>query len=127
MSRRDQVVSFRLTADELSAVIQASKTANPRRSPQDWCRAVILKVAKHRVPDPPPLRAKPKRKAAADVQALARVLAALGKIGSNLNQIARLANALKRLPHISALDGIAEGIRQARDDIRGALERTNGD
>lgn len=127
MSRRDQIVSFRLTADELSAVIEASKTANPKRSPQDWCRAVILKVAKHRIPDPPPLRPKPRRKAAANIQALARVLASLGKIGSNVNQIARAANTLNRLPHITALDGIALDIRQARDDIRRSLERTNGD
>ena len=127
MSRRQHVLSFRLTDSEFSAIIEASKTANPKRSPQDWCRAVILKVAKHRIPDPPPLRAKPKRKATADVQALARVLAALGKIGSNLNQIARLANSQSRLPHITALAGIAESIRQAREDIRRALEGTNGD
>lgn len=127
MSRRHHVLSFRLTDSELSAVAEASKTANPKRSPQDWCRAVILKVAKHRIPDPPPLRAKPKRKAAADIQALARVLASLGKIGSNVNQVARTANALHSLPHITALDAIAENIRQARDDIRRSLERTNGD
>lgn len=127
MSRRRHVLSFRLTDSELSAVIQASKAANPKRSPQDWCRAVVLKVTKHRVPDPPPLRAKLRRKAAADLQALARVLASLGRIGANVNQIARAANALSRLPHLTALDGIAESIRQARDDIRGALERANGD
>ncbi|MBF0325575.1 MAG: hypothetical protein HQL42_10930 [Alphaproteobacteria bacterium] len=120
-------MSFRLTSDEFSAVVEASKKSNPRRSPQDWCRALVLLAAKRRAPDPPPLRARPKRKPSADVEALARILASLGKIGSNANQIARVANSLNRLPRIPALDSLAEDIRQARDDIRRALERTNGD
>lgn len=120
---REIVVSFRLTPSEAAHVDAASETMRTRRTRTDWCRAAALHAARAKVPNPPPPRRHPARRLPrADVRALVEVLAALGKLGSNVNQLARAANRAGRLPDEAALKTMAAAIAAAVGDIRRALE-----
>ncbi len=121
--RRDHVVSYRLTAAEAARIDAAAATMTPTRTRTDWCRAAALHVAKAKVPAPPPRRRNPPRRLPkADVQALAAVLAALGKIGSNINQIAKIANSTGRVPEAAVMKRTAAEVAAAVADVRRALE-----
>lgn len=121
--RRDHVVSYRLTAAEAARIDAAAAAMTPTRTRTDWCRAAALHVAKAKVPTPPPPRRNPPRRLPkADVQALAAVLAALGKIGSNINQIAKIANSTGRVPEAAVMKRTAAEIAAAVADVRRALE-----
>ncbi len=120
--KRLHVVSFRLTDAEADHVDAAAAAMTPRRSRQDWCRAASLHVAKAKVPSPPPPRRNPPRRLPkADVQALSKVLAAVGKVGGNVNQIAKVANAAGQLPEIGELARVRAVLEEMRDDLRRAL------
>ena len=121
--RRDHVVSYRLTAAEAARIDAAAATMTPTRTRTDWCRAAALHLAKAKVPTPPPPRRNPPRRLPkADVQALAAVLAALGKIGSNINQIAKIANSTGRVPEAAVMKRTAAEVAAAVADVRRALE-----
>lgn len=121
--RRDHVVSYRLTAAEAARIDAAAAAMTPTRTRTDWCRAAALHLAKAKVPTPPPPRRNPPRRLPkADVQALATVLAALGKIGSNVNQVAKVANSSGRVPEVAILKRMAAEIASAVADVRRALE-----
>lgn len=55
-----------------------------------------------------------------DVQALARLLGQLGRVGGNLNQLAKLANQGQPLPADALADALAE-VRAAAEQVRQAL------
>lgn len=57
-----------------------------------------------------------------DKQALARVLASLGAVGSNVNQLARIANTTGELPAVEQLAATHAAIME----MRGALFRALG-
>jgi hypothetical protein len=56
-------------------------------------------------------------------EALARMLGEVGKIGSNVNQLARIANTSGDLPKPDALADIAADVRAMRDALMKALGR----
>jgi hypothetical protein len=58
-----------------------------------------------------------------DLAELARLLGETGKIGSNVNQIARVANANGDLPTVSRLDEIWQELSQMRAALMRALGR----
>ena len=126
--RRLHVVSFRLTDTEAAHVDAAAAAMRTPRSRQDWCRAAALHLAKAKVPTPPPPRRNPARRLPkADTRALAAVLGQLGKIGSNINQIARMANSTGRLPEEAVLRRAAGEIADAARQVRRVLEGAHGD
>lgn len=80
---RQFYLRFRVTADERSAVETAARAA--RQSVSDFLRALALVK--------PAAGPKPRRRPpTADVLELSRIVAQLGKWGSNLNQLAHQAN-----------------------------------
>lgn len=124
--KRLTVVSFRLTDTEAARIDAAAEAMGRTRS--DWCRAASLHIAKAKVPTPPPPRRHPARRLPkADVRLLAEVLGSLGKIGSNVNQLARKMNKGGSAPDAAALASLDLTIKQAAADIRRALEGGNGD
>jgi len=125
--RRTHVISYRVTATE-AAHIRAAGAAltNPRRL-NDFARAAALYVARQKAPPPAhPIRHPARRKPTADVEALARVLAALGKLGSNVNQMARVAHQRGTLPTETVLRGIADEIAVTRNLVTAALAGDTG-
>lgn len=122
-NRRTHIVSFRVTPSEAARIDAAASAMPARRTRADWCRAAALHIARAKVPAPPPPKRNPARRLPrADVRLLAATLAALGKIGSNINQMARTANSTGRLPAENALGALSDELRAAVADIRRALE-----
>lgn len=122
MEKRLHVVSYRLTDSEVARIDAAAAAMRPARTRQDWCRAAALHVAKAKVPAPPPARRHPARRLPkADVQALGRVLGALGKLGGHTNQLAKVANSTGNLPETAELARIREVLEGMRDELRTAL------
>lgn len=119
---RDVIVAFRLTQMEAAHVdAAAAALKNPRRR-ADFCRAVALHAARQRVPEPAkPIRLPPRRLPALDTRLLSKTLAELGKVGSNVNQLARVANSTGALPTTAALTVLAREITEIRDAIVAAL------
>lgn len=121
------VVSFRLTPAQTAHIDAAVLGGKIRRTRSDWCRAVALYVAKQKVPEPVKPRRKPaRRKPAADIEALARILGRIGKIGGNINQLARHANQGGDLPSKKALAEIADKIDQIRRTVQSVLAGKEG-
>lgn len=54
---------------------------------------------------------------------LARMLGHLGKVGSNLNQIAHAFNRDREVPHLTELKLIREQVKELRDALMAALGR----
>lgn len=121
--RRTHIVSFRVTPSEAAWIDAAASAMPTRRTRADWCRAAALHIARAKVSAPPPPKRNPARRLPrADVRLLAATLAALGKIGSNVNQMARAANSAGRLPAEGVLRTLSDELRAAVADIRRALE-----
>lgn len=89
------VRSVRLTAEQDSAVVAAAEARGV--GPSTFCREAILRAAKLPVP---------KRSAQRDLLAaeLAPVLGSLGRIGSLLNQVAKVANATGRPADVRTIE-----------------------
>lgn len=105
------MVGVRFTEDE-HAKLQAQAEA-ARVDISTLARAVLLN-------EPIPAKAK---KATADEKELARMLATLGKIGGNLNQIARIANTTGDPAQPAALRQIAQEMTALRELLLEAMER----
>ncbi len=114
---RDVIVAFRVTGAEAAHIDAAGAALRQPRGRADFARAVALHAARHAVPRPSkPVRRPARRRPALDTKLLGQILAAIGKVGSNVNQLARVANSTRALPAAEALAPIAAevaGIRQA--------------
>ena len=125
--KRMHTVAFRLTDDELGKLEAAAARLVHKRSANDLARAVVCRWAHAQVPEPCKPRRHPiRRSPTADVKALAALTAQLGKVGSNVNQLARAANRGCALPQIGMLELLrveVAGIKQAVEAaIRGGGE-----
>ena len=113
-------ISFRLTAQELAALTTSSRRAGLCIS--GYARLVLLGVK-------PPRAA---RRPTIETTLLARTLGELGKIGSNLNQIAHALNAkalgIEIMPFVERdLARALVELRQARRFVLKALGRESGE
>jgi hypothetical protein len=108
--QRDQRLPVRCTAEEL-AQLRATAQASGFSSVGELIRARCLRVT--RAP----------RVALADRQQFARILAEAGKIGSNVNQLARVANTNGELPAASELESIWQQVNAIRSALMSALGR----
>lgn len=120
--KRDVIVAFRLTASEATHVDAAAAALKRPRTRGDFCRTATLYVARQRVPEPSkPVRLPPRRLPALDIQLLSKLLAEVGRIGSDVNQVARAATNSCAPPQAAALATIAHDIARVRDAIVTAL------
>ena len=54
---------------------------------------------------------------------LARLLGHLGKVGSNINQLAHAYNSVRRIPGVAELEAVRQQIGEMRDALMKALGR----
>jgi hypothetical protein len=106
--KRQQLLPVRCTAEELHE-LRAAKEAGGFDTMADFIRARCLRTS--RAPRVPLV----------DRQQLARLLAEAGKIGSNVNQLARVANTHGELPTAAELETIWREVSAIRSALMGAL------
>jgi hypothetical protein len=106
--KRNQRLPVRCTAEEL-ADLRAAAEAAGFASVGDLIRVRCLRSA--RAP----------RVSLADRQQFGRLLAEAGKIGSNVNQLARVANTNGELPAAAELESIWQEVNAMRSALMKAL------
>ncbi len=107
---RDGVLPVRLAAEERAAVDAAAERAGLTVS--SYARQAMLGAPAPRQVRRPPVEKKE----------LARLLGEVGKIGGNLNQIARAVNTGVVVPN-TKIDEALDGLQTVRDAILKALGR----
>jgi len=108
--KRQASIGVRLTDHEFSIIADFADRAE--LTPASYARQVLL--------DSPPPRAR--RRPAVEKQQLAKLLGEIGKIGSNVNQIAHHLNAGVGASSRSVDDAMAD-VREMRDAVMKALGR----
>lgn len=108
--RRTEALRIRLTEAERAAVNAAAEVAGVGVC--SFARVVIV-GAVGQTPTPAPRR---RREPSTPTRDLAKVIGALGKIGNNLNQLARCANSGFDVDPAIIREAIAE-LRQLRETI----------
>lgn len=104
--RRSIRLTARFNAAEASVIAEAAHASGVSRS--DVVRRAVLNL--------PPIRP------VAERQELGRLLAAIGKVGSNVNQIARHANITGELPEARVVAQAAQDIAMMRAALMKALD-----
>jgi Bacterial mobilisation protein (MobC) len=112
--QRQQVLGIRLTADEHAALTAASERAGLALA--GYARSQLLSA--------PPLRQA--RRPPVERAELARLLGELGKVGSNVNQMARALNGGGAAPVPADLAAMQADIAEIRAAIMLALGRAPG-
>jgi len=107
---RTKNLTFRLTPEERAAIDDKADRAGLETG--SYAREVLLGAPAPRQVRRPPVERKE----------LARLLGEVGKIGSNLNQLARAANS-GVLVYTGEIDTALGGLRDVRDAIMVALGR----
>jgi hypothetical protein len=106
---RDSVLPVRLAADERATLDAAAEKAGLTTS--SYARQAMLGAPAPRQVRRPPV----------ERQELARLLAELGKVGSNLNQLAKAVNS-GIVPYGNEIEAALVGLR----DVRGAILKALG-
>lgn len=120
--KRDIIIAFRLTAREAAHVEAAAASLKKPRTRGDYARAVALYASRQRVPKPSkPIKLQPRRLPALDTQLLSKLLAEVGQLGSDVNQMARAATNCGTPPTGAALMTAAHDIARVRDAVIAAL------
>lgn len=104
-------ISVRCTAEERAVIDEAARTAG--LSVGAYLRTLALGKAGPRAVRRPPIERKE----------LARLLGHLGKVGSNINQLAHAFNQRGRVPGLAELNRIREYVGEMRDALIAALGR----
>ena len=107
--QRTEYLRVRLTTEEMEQLKRDADTAAV--SVSDVARAQLLNA-------PIPKR---KYRRSVDHNRLAEVLQQLGKIGGNLNQLAKVANATGDLSHVRNIRELKADLEAIRDEVRAAL------
>ena len=108
---KNSFISVRCTAEERSKIDEAARQAG--LSIGAYLRALALGSAGPRAVRRPPIERKE----------LARLLGHLGKVGSNLNQLAHAFNRERRIPGLDELNAIRQKVGELRDALMKALGR----
>jgi hypothetical protein len=108
--QRKKLVQIRVSDTELAQLAEAADKAGLTLA--SYARQLVLAA-------PPPRQG---RRPSADKAELARLVAHLGKIGANLNQIARAGNAGAGVDGVALAEELAD-LAKARALIRAALGR----
>ena len=111
---KDRFIAVRVTAAEHAAVTAAAAQAG--LSVGAYLRALALGR-----PGPRAVR-----RPAVEKLELARALGLLGKYGSNLNQLAHMANAIGTMPTAAELARLGGEVRELRGAVMKALGRGGG-
>ena len=120
--KRAVIIAFRLTAAEAAHIEEAAAALKRPRTRGDFCRAAALYIARQRVPEPAkPVRLPPRRLPALDTQLLSKLLAAIGRLGSDVNEVAVLIQRHGALPCQPALADALRDIAAMRDAVASAL------
>jgi hypothetical protein len=107
---RDRHLTIRLSVDERAAIDQKAERAGLTAG--SWGRQIMLDAVPPRQVRRPPVERKE----------LARLLAEFGKIGSNLNQLAKAANA-GVVVYESEIDAAIADLHAMRHAVLSALGR----
>jgi len=108
---RDNYVAVRCTKAEHAKMTEAAQRAG--LSVGAFLRALACEGPGLRAARRPPI----------ERQELARLLGHIGKLGSNVNQLAYAANAFNELPAALELQQMGTEVRQMRDAVMKALGR----
>ena len=108
---RLKIVPMRCSADEYKLIAQSANDAGLAIG--GFLRSLALGSAGPRAV----------RRPFVDRVALARVLGEIGKLGSNVNQIARVANTSRQPPRVRELSLMQADIAAMRDALLRALDR----
>lgn len=120
--KRMHVVAFRLSDEEVARLDAAAAKLSRQRTRGDLARAVSLKWAGTKVPEPvTPKRYAPRRMPKADMVLLAKLMGELGKIGCNVNQLAKGYNRYNRQPELGKLEAIAADLAAMKSVLEHAL------
>ena len=119
---RSIIVSYRITAAEAAHLDAAGQALSQPRQRADFCRAAALHAAKARVPEAPKAIRRPgRRKPTHDVELLAKILAQVSAVATNVDQLGEGIQAGGGLPS-SALGRLTTDVIQIRNAIRAALD-----
>jgi hypothetical protein len=117
--KRDVIVAFRLTCLEAAHIDAAAAILKKPRTRGDFCRAATLHAARQRVPEPAkPIRLPPRRLPALDTQLLSKLLAEVGKLGGDVNQMSRTVDDGRATATLATM---AQDIATIRDAIIATL------
>lgn len=108
--QRQPHIDFRVSAEEKTEIEKAAERAG--LDVGGYARAQCLAAPKTRAA----------RRPTVETKGLARAVAELGKVGSNLNQIARVANSEKRIIE-AEIRAVLSEVRQAVAAILAAMGR----
>lgn len=124
---RSVVVSIRFRPDEAAHVDAAGQALRQPRGRADFCRAASLHAARTRVPPPAkPVRRPARRLPALDTRLLGQILGQVGKLGGNVNQLAKIANITGMLPTVEALTALTAEAATVRLALTAALRGGDG-
>jgi hypothetical protein len=122
---RDIIVAFRLTPTEACHIDSAGASLKSPRRRADFCRSASLHYAKQKVPPPAkPVALPSKRKPTHDIVLLSRLLAEVGKIGSDFNQLTTIAKARGAVPTVNAVMAVSDELAGVRKQLAVALGGT---
>lgn len=108
--QRSKLLQVRLTPDELAEI--EAQAERMELTPASFARSVLLSAPAPRA----------RRRPAVQRQEVARLLGELGKVGSNLNQLAHRLNAGQAVGSSSIVDAVAD-VQVMRDACLAALGR----
>ncbi|WP_051949602.1 plasmid mobilization relaxosome protein MobC [Methylosinus sp. PW1] len=108
---KDKFVAVRVTEPERVLIAESAKAAGLKIG--GYLRALAIGNA----------GARAKRGAREEREALARILGELGKLGSNVNQIARWCNTDRTAPHLREVELMRADVAAMRAAIMRALDR----
>jgi len=119
---RTVVISIRVRPDEAAHIDAAGRALRTPRGRADYVRAAALHAARAKVPPPAkPVRRPARRLPALDTRLLGQLLGQVGKLGGNLNQLAKAANTSGALPPITAIAELTREVVAIRAALTAAL------
>jgi hypothetical protein len=122
-TRRDLVVSFRLTPFEAAHLDAAGRAMSRPRQRADFARAAALYAAKVRVPEPSKaVRRSARHKPTYDIELLAKILGQLGKVVTDLAQL-KAASGGRAMPTPRMMADLSIDMIEIRNAVRAALDR----